>query len=79
MTNLPKAGGESVMRQLAPYLALGTQLTVSVLVCGAMGWYLDEYLGTTPWWLLAGLLVGVAVGGWQFIRIVRKLDGRNRT
>jgi F0F1-type ATP synthase assembly protein I len=78
MTNAPKPSeSTSVMQQLAPYMHLGTQLTLSIVMCGAAGWYADTRYGTEPWLLVVGLVLGMVVGVLQFIRTVRRLDRKN--
>lgn len=56
------------MQQLGPYMGLGFQLAAAMVVFGAIGWWLDERWGTTPWLLVVGVLLG-AVGG--MISIIR--------
>jgi ATP synthase protein I len=56
-------------------LAYGAGLTLFGCVaamCGA-GWALDRWLGTKPWLLLAGIVVGAVAGFYQFVRITSKL------
>ncbi len=65
------------MRQLAPYMHLGTQLAISIVMCGALGWYADRHAGTEPWLLVGGLVLGMVVGVMQFVRTVRRLDRKN--
>lgn len=43
-----------------------------VALCGA-GWLLDRWLGTKPWLLVIGIVLGGIVGFYQFIRITSKL------
>ncbi len=50
------------MQQLGPYMGLGLQLALAMVVFGALGWWLDGRLGTDPWLMVVGLLVG-SVGG----------------
>lgn len=69
----PQPGQRTVMQQLAPYMNLGAQLTTPILVMGAVGWYADEQWHTTPTWLVVGLVAGIGLGGFQFIRTVRRL------
>ena len=72
----------SIMRQLAPYMALGSQLTASILLLGGAGWLIDENAGTSPWGLIIGLTVGCVVGFYQFLRSVQRLlkrDAEQRT
>ncbi|MBM4194929.1 MAG: AtpZ/AtpI family protein [Gemmatimonadetes bacterium] len=49
-------------------LGLGLQFVVTILVCLFAGQWLDRRLGTTPWLLLAGMLLGGALGFWTMIR-----------
>ena len=41
---------------------LVTELVVGLVVGGAIGWYLDQWLGTTPVMLLIFFVLGVAAG-----------------
>ena len=43
-----------------------------VSFCGA-GWLLDRWLGTKPWLLVLGILLGAIAGFYQFIRLTSKL------
>lgn len=38
-----------------------------------VGWLLDRWLGTSPWLLVVGLLLGIAAGFYEFIRNTSKL------
>jgi ATP synthase protein I len=56
-------------------LAYGAALTLFACVaamCG-VGWALDRWLGTKPWLLLAGIVLGAVAGFYQFVRITSKL------
>jgi ATP synthase protein I len=56
-------------------LAYGAGLTLFACVaamCG-VGWVLDRWLGTKPWLLLAGIVVGAVAGFYQFVRLTSKL------
>ncbi len=55
-------GRPSTMQQLGPYMGMGFQLAITMCVFGGLGWWLDGRLGTTPWLLVAGCMIG-AVGG----------------
>ncbi len=56
-------------------LAYGAGLSIffSVLTCMGLGWALDRWLGT-GWLMVAGIVLGAAVGFYQFIRIMSRLD-----
>lgn len=57
-------------------IAYGAALTLfaSVIALGGVGWLLDRWLGTTPWLLVGGLVLGAIVGFYQFIRLTSKLS-----
>ena len=39
-----------------------------------LGWLLDRWLGTRPWVLVTGLVLGAAAGFYEFIRASSKLS-----
>jgi ATP synthase protein I len=41
---------------------IGMQLVVATFIGLAMGYYLDEWLGTKPWLLIIFLLLGIVTG-----------------
>jgi len=47
---------------------LGTELTGTVIVFVAVGWFLDSRFGWTPWGMLSFGLLGVAAGMYRFIK-----------
>jgi ATP synthase protein I len=67
------------MRQVAPYLNLGLTFAVTVGMGVAGGWWLDRWLNTSPYLLLAGILVGLVAAFVGFLRTVlpgKGEDGR---
>jgi F0F1-type ATP synthase assembly protein I len=52
--------------------AAGISLFASVVVFCGLGGLLDRWLGTSPWFLAGGIVVGAALGLYQFIRISSK-------
>lgn len=52
--------------------AAGLTLFASVVSFCALGWFLDRWLGTDPWLLIAGIVLGSAVGLFEFIRLSSK-------
>jgi F0F1-type ATP synthase assembly protein I len=52
------------------YAQIGTMLIAPMLVLGAVGYVLDRRFLTSPWLLLAGLILGMAVGFVNFFRLV---------
>ncbi len=58
------------MRDLAPYLGIGTTLAVTVLLGLGVGHWLDDRLGTQPVFLLLGGFFGLGVALYQFFKTV---------
>lgn len=54
------------------YAAALTLFASVVSLCGG-GWALDRWLGTKPWLLVAGLVLGAIAGFYQFVRLTSKL------
>lgn len=53
--------------------AAGLSIFFSVLALMGVGWALDRYFGT-GWMMVAGIVLGAAVGFYQFLRIMSRLN-----
>ncbi|MDH4098619.1 MAG: AtpZ/AtpI family protein [Nitrospira sp.] len=48
---------------LGQAVRIGTELLAALIVGGGLGWVVDTYiLGSTPWGLVVGLILGAAAG-----------------
>ena len=54
---------------------LGFEFVAAVLLPGALGWWLDRKMGTMPWLMLVGGLLGFAIG----LRLLMKTVSRPRS
>ncbi len=54
---------------------IGIELVLAVAVGGAIGWYLDKWLGTTPWLLIIFFFLGVAAGFRNVYKAAQKMGG----
>lgn len=52
------------------YAGLGLQFVVTLALFGGLGWWIDGMLGSTPWLLVTGVLLGAVVA---FVLIVRSV------
>ena len=52
--------------------AAGLTLFASVAAFTGLGYLLDTWLGTQPWCLMGGIVIGSAVGFYQFVRLSSK-------
>jgi F0F1-type ATP synthase assembly protein I len=52
--------------------AAGASYTLigAIIVLGAIGYGIDYWRGTAPWFLLGGLLLGIVVGMWELAKTV---------
>jgi ATP synthase protein I len=72
MAPTDKRKDPSMLAALGLASGIGLQLAASVLVGLGLGYLADRAFHTSPWFLLAGLLLGVVVGGLSVVRTVRK-------
>jgi ATP synthase protein I len=63
---------EEINRKSGIAYAAAISLFVSVAVFCGFGWMMDRWLGTAPWFLVGGLVLGAIAGFTQFIRLTSK-------
>jgi len=63
-------GGRRWVADFGPYLTMGMQLAISVVAFFFLGRWLDGLWNTTPWLMVAGLVLGTAGGFISFFRSV---------
>jgi ATP synthase protein I len=64
----PKQRGLQSAQDLGKYAGLGLQFALTVCVLGALGWWVDGLLGTRPWLLIVGIVLGAAGGFYAIVR-----------
>jgi ATP synthase protein I len=52
--------------------AAGITLVVTVAAFCGLGWLLDKWLGTEPYLLIGGIVLGSAAGLFEFVRLSSK-------
>jgi ATP synthase protein I len=65
---------EEINRKSGLAYAAAFSLFAAVVAGLLLGWLLDRWLGTRPWLLVTGLVLGAAVGLYEFIRASSKLS-----
>jgi F0F1-type ATP synthase assembly protein I len=63
---------EETNRKSGIAYAAAISLFVSVAVFCGLGWLLDRWRGTAPWFLVGGLVAGAIIGFFQFIRLTSR-------
>ena len=65
---------EEINRKSGLAYAAGFSLFAAVLAGLIAGWLLDRWLGTSPWLLIAGIILGAAAGFYELIRSASKIS-----
>ncbi len=55
-----------------PAAAASYTLVGGMILLGGIGYALDEWRGTSPWFLLGGLALGIVVGFYELVKTVRR-------
>ena len=58
------------LRRSGPAAAASYALIGAILLFGGIGYAIDEWRGTSPWFLLGGLLLGLLVGFYELAKTV---------
>jgi len=74
----PLPSAPRVPPDMGRYAALGLQYALTIALLGALGWWLDSSLGTSPWLLVTGLFLGAISGFTMIVRAVPPARGRRR-
>ncbi|HKC63601.1 MAG TPA: AtpZ/AtpI family protein [Pyrinomonadaceae bacterium] len=65
---------EDVTRKTGLIYAAVLSFVISTVTMLGLGWALDRWLGTGPWLVVAGIVVGAGVGFYQFIRLLSRIS-----
>jgi ATP synthase protein I len=70
-------GDPSAWKALGELSTVGLTLVAATVIGLAGGYYLDRWLGTSPWLTLIGLLFGIAAGFVNLFRTVKRAEHDN--
>jgi ATP synthase protein I len=70
---MPERDEDQARKSGLAYAAAFT-LFASVASLFALGWLADRWLGTSPWLMVLGIVLGAGVGFYEFIRLTSKLN-----
>jgi ATP synthase protein I len=71
---MAKRDEEGVDRKSGLVYAAVLSFVLSTVTCLGVGWALDRWLGTGPWLVVAGILLGAGVGFYQFVRLLSRIS-----
>ncbi|NPA25956.1 MAG: AtpZ/AtpI family protein [Deltaproteobacteria bacterium] len=69
-----KSKTKKVFDQVSRYASVGLELGFSVAIGIVSGYYLDQWLGTSPWLTIFLLLCGVAAGFKRIYLVLKSLE-----
>ncbi|MBI4477111.1 MAG: AtpZ/AtpI family protein, partial [Acidobacteria bacterium] len=58
------------IRRSGPAAVAGYTLIGAIVLLGGVGYVLDRWLATGPWFMFGGLILGVIVGFYELAKIV---------
>lgn len=68
----PESNAETVRKSGLAYAAAFTLFSTVAVLLGA-GYLLDRWLGSSPWGIVGGIVLGSIVGFYQFVRITSQI------
>jgi len=71
---MPGSDDEETSRKSGIAYAAALTLFFSVASLCGVGWLLDRWLGTRPWLMVVGLVLGAVAGFYEFVRLTSKLS-----
>ena len=70
----PDNDKEEINRKTGLAYAAAFSLFAAVVAGLLLGWLLDRWLGTRPWLLVTGIVLGAAAGFYEFIRTANRIS-----
>lgn len=67
-----------LLKQLLEASTVGIQLVLSTFVGFGMGYFLDRFLGTSPWFTAIFLILGIVAGFRELLRVARRQNGSDK-
>ncbi|HEX8458345.1 MAG TPA: AtpZ/AtpI family protein [Pyrinomonadaceae bacterium] len=74
MAGMSKKDDQNVNAKSSVVYGAVLALALSIVSCLLVGWALDRWLGTSPWLIVAGILLGSVAGFMQFIRLMSRIS-----
>jgi ATP synthase protein I len=71
---MPERNEENVTRKSGLIYAAVLSFVISTVTMLGLGWALDRWLGTGPWLVVTGIVLGAGVGFYQFIRLLSRIS-----
>lgn len=63
-----------LFKQLLEASSIGIQLVAATFAGLAIGYFLDRIFGTSPWFTIIFLILGIAAGFMELIKVAKQQD-----
>ncbi|NOZ04248.1 MAG: AtpZ/AtpI family protein [FCB group bacterium] len=63
---------QKMIRQSGPAASASYTMIGAIILLGGLGYLIDRWYNTEPWFLLGGLLLGIIVGLYEIAKVVWK-------
>lgn len=67
-----KSDRAKIIKEMSPYITLGIDFALTVLLLSLLGYWLDNKYDTLPMWVLICSLFGIVVAFYKFFKVVMK-------
>lgn len=67
------------LHEAGPYLTLGLELGLTMVIWMVAGYLLDQWLETLPWLTMTGVLIGIVSVAIQLTRAVKRSNESSRS
>lgn len=67
-----------ITKELGPFLNLGLQLAITIVLFCFIGMWIDKHYSTTPIWLIVFSFLGIALGFYNFFRTINKYSNKKK-
>ena len=61
---------QKIIKQSGPAMGASYTLIGSILILGALGYFIDKWQDTSPLFLLIGLILGIIVGFYEIAKAI---------
>lgn len=71
-------GAASSFQKAAPHINIAYMLIASIVLVGALGWWLDDHFATRPVFTVTGIICGLFLGFYNLFKVVQKMGKEKR-
>jgi len=75
---LIRSKDSKILKELSPFLIMGWQMVLTIVLCGILGWWLDKQFDTKPWLLIGFLFFGVFAAMVSFLKTAANYNKKKK-